>query len=147
MGEGFSMTNVFDHAGKILKAYHKQLMPLVKETDMPPLALDILLFIANNPESATARDICRVRGVKPGIVSVHIERLAENGLLERLSVKGDRRKTKLVPTNKALQIVKKGRAVQKNFAERLALGITQEDMLVWKKIIETLDRNLEQISD
>ena len=47
------------------------LTPLCKEAGLPPLAMDILLFLANNPEHNTAKDICRMRGHKSGIVSVH----------------------------------------------------------------------------
>ena len=73
----------FSHANKMTKAYHVMLTPLCKEAGLPPLALDILLFLANNPEHNTAKDICRMRGHKPGIVSVHVERLVNDGLLER----------------------------------------------------------------
>ena len=63
---------LFSHANKMTKAYHVMLTPLCKEAGLPPLALDILLFLANNPEHNTAKDICRLRGHKPGIVSVHV---------------------------------------------------------------------------
>lgn len=53
--------------------------------------MDILLFLANNPEHNTAKDICRMRGHKSGIVSVHVERLVNDGLLERQEMPGDRR--------------------------------------------------------
>lgn len=61
---------IFSHANKMTQAYHIMLTPLCKETGLPPLALDILLFLANNPEHNTAKDICRMRGHKSGIVSV-----------------------------------------------------------------------------
>lgn len=146
MKEQFSMSKVFDHANKIIKAYHNQLQPLCKQTDLPPLALDILLFIANNPEKATAKDICFIRGIKSGIVSVHIERLVQNGLLKRASFAGDRRKNMLAHTPAAEEIITSGRAIQKAFAEKLVCGISQTDMLVWKNILDTVDRNLEQLS-
>lgn len=72
------------------------LQPLCREAELPALALDILLFIANNPDKSTARDVCQFRGMKPGIVSFHVDRLAAAGLLERRPVPGDRRKTQLV---------------------------------------------------
>ena len=75
---------LFSHANKMTKAYHIMLTPLCKETGLPPLAMDILLFLANNPEHNTAKDICRMRGHKSGIVSVHVERLVNDGLLERI---------------------------------------------------------------
>ena len=79
---------IFSHANKMTQAYHIMLTPLCKETGLPPLALDILLFLANNPEHNTAKDICRMRGHKSGIVSVHVERLVNDGLLERRATGG-----------------------------------------------------------
>ena len=87
---------LFSHANKMTKAYHVMLTPLCKEAGLPPLALDILLFLANNPEHNTAKDICRMRGHKSGIVSVHVERLVNDGLLERREMPGDRRQTRLI---------------------------------------------------
>lgn len=146
MNEQFSMLRVFDHANKLIKAYHSQLQPLCKQLDLPPLALDILLFIANNPENSTAKDICFIRGIKSGIASVHIERLVQNGLLERAPVKGDRRKTKLVTTKKADDIVNAGREIQRAFAKKMAYGISQSDILVFKRVQDTMDRNLEELN-
>jgi len=85
---------LFSHANKMTQAYHIMLTPLCKEAGLPPLALDILLFLANNPEHNTAKDICRMRGHKSGIVSVHVERLVNDGLLERREMPGDRRPTR-----------------------------------------------------
>ena len=68
-------SRIFNHAQKFLEAYHAVLQPLCREAGLPPMALDILLFIANNPEQATASGICQLRGLKPGIVSVHVDRL------------------------------------------------------------------------
>ena len=47
---------LFSHANKMTQAYHVMLTPLCKEAGLPPLALDILLFLANNPEHNTAKD-------------------------------------------------------------------------------------------
>lgn len=143
MEQQLSMSNVFDHAGRVIKSYHVQLQPLCRELDLPPLALDILLFIANNPGNATATDICMMRGIKPGIVSVHIERLVRLGLLRRVAVDGDRRKTKLEVTSDASEPIRRGREIQRDFARRLCSGISDEDKRVWQRITETVDRNLD----
>lgn len=52
------------HARKLGLAYERALLPLSKEVGMPQTAISILLFFANNPDLATARDICELRGVK-----------------------------------------------------------------------------------
>ena len=64
-------------------AYAAALRPLCERTGMAQGAVDILLFLANNPGLDTARDICLYRRLKPGIVSLHVESLAREGYLER----------------------------------------------------------------
>ena len=71
----FTASRIFNAANRFIEAYHAVLQPICKDTGLPPMAVDILMFIANNPDSNTAGDICRCRGLKTGIVSVHIDRL------------------------------------------------------------------------
>ena len=66
---------MFANAARFSDAYHAALSPLCAETGLPPAAADILLFLANNPGCETAGAICRMRGLKPAIVSFHIDRL------------------------------------------------------------------------
>ncbi len=136
---------LFSHANKMTQAYHIMLTPLCKETGLPPLALDILLFLANNPEHNTAKDICRMRGHKPGIVSVHVERLVNDGLLERREMPGDRRQTRLICTERAQDIITRGREIQWKFGLRLMEGISKEDHEIMRRCFERIDINLNGI--
>ena len=138
-------SRIFNHAQKFLEAYHAVLQPLCRESGLPPMAVDILLFIANNPEQATASGICQLRGLKPGIVSVHVDRLASEGLLERREVPGDRRKTHLAATAAAAAIIEKGRALQRRFAARLIDGLSEQDLAALHGTLTVMDRNLESI--
>lgn len=136
---------IFSHANKMTQAYHIMLTPLCKETGLPPLAMDILLFLANNPEHNTAKDICRMRGHKSGIVSVHVERLVNDGLLERQEMPGDRRQTRLVCTEQAQALIERGWQVQWQFGRRLLEGIPEEDLATMRRCLERMDGNLNGI--
>ena len=114
---------LFSHANKMTQAYHIMLTPLCKETGLPPLALDILLFLANNPEHNTAKDICRMRGHKPG----------------------DRRQTRLICTERAQDIITRGREIQWKFGLRLMEGISKEDHEIMRRCFERIDINLDEI--
>ncbi len=133
------------HSKKIALAYEKALMPLCKETGMPHTAVSILLFIANNPDFATAKDICELRGLKRPIVSTYVERLVEEGYIERREVPGDRRKDALVCTEKAARIVEAGRERQLIFAENILRGITEEEHKVLEKCFRIMDNNINNI--
>ena len=138
-------TKLFGGAYKFIEAYHAALQPICKDSGLPPMAVDILMFVANNPENNTARDICRCRGLKSGIVSVHIERLVSEGLLRRASVSGDRRKTQLICTEKAANIISKGRQRQKLFARKLTAGLSEDDIKVFHNCLAVLRNNIDEI--
>lgn len=136
---------MFANAARFADAYHAALSPLCAETGLPPAATDILLFLANNPGCETAGAICRMRGLKPAIVSFHIDRLVSEGFLLRQSVLGDRRKTALVLTEKAESVVERGRRLQKAFADRLIDGLSEEDLAHFRRCVAAFDRNIERI--
>jgi len=133
------------YARKIALAYEKALLPLAQETNLPHTAISILLFIANNPDFATARDICELRGLKKPIVSTHVERLVAEGYIERRAVPGDRRKDALVCTEKAMKIIEAGRARQIQFATEVLEGISEEDRAVMERCFMRMNENIDHI--
>lgn len=143
--KGITPVHIFGTSNRFIEAYHTVLQPMCKATGLPPLAVDILMFAANNPEHATARNVCKYRGLKPGIVSVHVERLVSEGLLERREVPGDRRQTLLVCTANAAPIVEEGHRLQKIFAEKLVAGLSEADKEAFKKTMALLSHNLDEI--
>ena len=62
-------------AKKFTRVYNAMMQPLCEELNMPETAVDILMYFANNPEHNTARDVCRFKYLKSGIVSFHIDRM------------------------------------------------------------------------
>lgn len=136
---------MYSNSCRFIEAYHAVLQPLCREAELPALALDILLFIANNPDKSTARDVCQFRGMKSGIVSFHVDRLAAAGLLERRPVPGDRRKTQLVCTEAAADIIRRGRELQGRFAEALLTGLDRESLETFHRCLAAIDGNIDNI--
>lgn len=143
--QSFTASQMFRNANRFIEAYHTALLPVCRDTALPPMAVDILMFIANNPENSTASDICQFRGLKSGIVSVHVDRLVNEGLLVRQSVPGDRRKTRLVCTDAAGAIIERGRDIQKRFAQKLVAGLSEEDIAVFRACLAAMGDNIEDI--
>ena len=134
------------YSRRFADAYAAAMRPLAQETGLPQGAVDILLFLANNPGLDTARDICACRGLKPGIVSLNVENLTAGGYITRQSVPGDRRKCRLVCTEKAGPVVQQGRELQETFFRRLARGLEPEDLAAFRRCLEGFRRNLSQIT-
>ena len=119
MKEGKSMYFNIEFPNKMAHAYSVICKPLCQEMKLPQTAFDILMFLSNNPQYKTARDIVEVRKIKANLVSINVDKLVKEGYLERREVAGDRRKTELVCTSQADSIIEKGRLVQKDFKDIL----------------------------
>ena len=62
---------------KTAQAYNAMCKPLCQELKLPQTAFDILMFLANNPDCTTARDIVEIRKIKANLVSVNVDRLVK----------------------------------------------------------------------
>lgn len=132
-------------AKKFTRVYNTMMQPLCEELNMPETAVDILMYFANNPDMNTARDACRFKFLKSGIVSFHIDRMVNEGLLERRAEPGDRRVCRLVCTEKAAPIIEKGRALQMQFGRAITAGLDEATMETLKFSMQTVNNNLERL--
>ncbi|MGN0430321.1 MAG: MarR family winged helix-turn-helix transcriptional regulator [Acetatifactor sp.] len=132
-------------AHDLIETYSERCKPLCREIQMPQTAFDILMFLANNPEYNTARDIVEIRGLKANLVSINIEKLVKEGFLERMPDAKDRRKNVLICTENAKSIIEKGRQLQIGFFGNLFDGIDKESRRQFFGVIEKLRTNLDNI--
>ena len=134
-----------EFANKTGLAYSRMCKPLCQQLHLPQTAFDILMFLANNPGCETAGEICRMRGMKPALVSFHIDRLVGEGFLQRQPVPGDRRKTALVLTEKAAPVIEQGRSMQEQFFARLVAGVDEAQLRAFTATLEAMNQNLDAI--
>lgn len=136
---------VFSH--KFLQVYGAWCQPVCQEMGMPQTAFDILMFLANNPDYQTARDIVEVRGIKANLVSVNVERLVRDGYLKREPIAGDRRKVRLVCTEKAQETIAAGRRLQASFFEEIFRDVDEASRQEFYRVIEMIQDNLERMRE
>ena len=130
---------------KMAHAYSVMCKPLCQKIKLPQTAFDILMFLSNNPQYKTARDIVEVRKIKANLVSINVDKLVKEGYLERREVTGDRRKTELVCTSQADSIIEKGRLVQKDFKDTLFNNMDDSMKEILFKGMEIMEDNLDRI--
>lgn len=145
MKEGKSMYFNIEFPNKMAHAYSVICKPLCQEMKLPQTAFDILMFLSNNPQYKTARDIVEVRKIKANLVSINVDKLVKEGYLERREVAGDRRKTELVCTSQADSIIEKGRLVQKDFKDILFNNMEDSMKEILFKGMEIMENNLDRI--
>ena len=130
---------------KFMAAYKAAQKKVCKAWNVPEVSLDILLFLANNPEYTTARDIVEVRSIKANLVSQHVDRMVREWYLCRKEVQGDRRKRDLSLTEKAMPIIEAGRRMQTDFFETLFHGISEGEKRAFFETMDIMSRNMDKI--
>ena len=117
------MNTGIEFAEKLSKAYSETCKPLCHELNIPQTAFDILLFLANNPEYKTARDIVEIRKIKANLVSVNVDKLVNEGYLER----------------------KSGQKLQQSFVEKLFEGMDEDTRKALQKGMAHMEANIEKM--
>ncbi len=136
-----NISTLLSFTTKIEGAYEVMRQPLLNEFEMSKTSFDILMFLSNNPDRYTAKEISTTRNIKANVVSLHVEKLVNDGYLQRQSVEGDRRKVRLVYTEKAQPIIEKGRELQRNFCISMMEGLTEEDLASFKHCFQVIAEN------
>ena len=127
------------------EAYSCACKPICRELGMPQMAFDILMFLSNNPEHCTAKEISQFRGFKENIISVNVNKLVSEGYLLRENDQTDRRKVRLLCTEKAAAIVRRGREVQERFLRQIQQGLTPEELKIHFHCMETIAANAKRL--
>ena len=127
------------------EAYADACKPICRELGLPQMAFDILMFLSNNPDHCTAKDISRLRGFKENIISVNVNKLVTEGYLLRQSDREDRRKVRLICTEKAASIVRRGRELQERFFRQMQEGLSPEERKIHAHCLETVAANAKRL--
>lgn len=130
---------------KIEGAYKTVCRSVLSEFEISKTSFDILMFLSNNPDFCTAKEISDKRNIKASVVSLHVDKMVREGYLVRQSVEEDRRKIRLVCTDKAQPIIEKGHAVQREFFFSLMDGLTEQDRENFRHYFEVVAENADLI--
>ena len=133
-------------SSKMMKAYETVCQPVCKRYQLNQTCLDVILFLANNPEYNTAKDLWEIRGIRSGNASVAIETLVRRGYLKREADAQDRRLQRLILTERANEAIAMGRQAQHAFGEQMMSGITEEELQLYWKISEQIRENVIRIA-
>ena len=138
-GEFLSITNLFN------KLYSGSINVVAAEFGMSKVEVDVLLFLHNNPQYDTARDIVEYRHIAKSYVSKAVELLVKRGALSIREDEKDRRISHLEVTKEAAVPLKKAQEAQVGVMEKIFRGITEEEKQMFEKILCRMSSNLETI--
>lgn len=129
----------------LVDSYEAACKPICRSIKLSQTAFDILVFLTDHPEYDTAKDISKYRGIEPNKVSFNVERLVEEGYLERHSVPGDRRKVQLVCTKKVQAIMEQEREISEKFYSTVLDGMSEEDISKFEQYVQIICNNIKKL--
>lgn len=126
----------------IIKKYNSLFEDLLKEYQMTQVEIDVLAFLANNPEYNHAQDIVNVRGISKGHVSLAIEKLVKRGFITRNPDPANRRCNILYVEDSANKLVKQIQDIQHQFDEMSFKDISQDELIQYHQTLQKIYQNL-----
>lgn len=122
--------------------YQSRISAAAAEQGLSKPEADVLLFLSNNPQYHTAREVVLHRGLSKAYVSKAVERLAERGFLTVTVSEADRRVQHLLLTAAAREAVYGLRRAQGQYFRQLTEGVTAAETAALERLMEQVWENL-----
>ena len=134
--EFLSITNQFQ------KAYGGRMNQIALDHDMTRVEIDVLLFLYNNPQYNTAKEIVEFRHIAKSYVSKAVDLLVKRGFLSIQEDTSDRRVSRLIIQDEALNIVGQAKREQEAIMKLLFRGITDEELNAFENVMRKMAENI-----
>ena len=118
-----------------------QFLPLLTRTGITMREVHVLLFLANNPDYDTARDVTVLRGISKSQVSQAVDLLAAEGFLIRTPDQGDRRIVHLTISPDGWPLAKECQEIQEFCGQQLLVGLSPEEIETFRVIFDVVLNN------
>ena len=115
-----------------------------REHGMNSTELGILMFLANNPQYDTAKEIVEYRGMTKSCVSKAVDSLVRQGYLSTREDDADRRITHLVLEEQAGLAIAEGLQAQERLMAYICQGLSAEEMEGFCKIYNRIMENTKE---
>ena len=119
---------------------------LTERTNVSINELRVLLFLANNPDCDTARDVVELRGLAKSQVSQAVEQLVRRGLLERRPDDTDRRIVHLSIPEAGLPLAREAQQIQADCGRQLLAGFSPGELAQLKTLFDKMMANGDRLA-
>lgn len=126
------------------RIYSKTIQQAAQKHGLSKTEADVLLFLYNNPEYDTARDIVEFRGIAKSYVSKTIELLIQKGFVLAQENEKDRRMIHLKLQDSRLDIVQELKHTQEALFALICRDISEQDREQLSLIFTKLSQNIKE---
>lgn len=136
------MTELLKLIHSMKKLYDNLCMDVMKTYGLTRSELDILLFLHNNPDNDSARDIVEKRGLSKSHASMGIEKLIQKGCLKAVQDEKDKRRYHLYLLELSQPMIKDGLKAQQCFMDILFKDVSKDDLECMKHVLKQMSENM-----
>ena len=134
----------WDKHKTITNCYEMIARSVCMKYQLTQMEYDILMFLYNNPQHNTAAEIVKIRKSTKSHVSTSLKKLENKGFIERIQSEDNKKHIEIVLLDKAELIVEAGINVQKQFAQNVLSGLTEEETHMCIKVFNKICNNAEE---
>lgn len=143
-GENLLM-HFWDEHKTITRYYEMKVSGVCEKYQLRQLEYDILMFIYNNPAYNTAADIVRIRKSTKSHVSTSLKVLEDRGFIERRVDKDNKKHVTIHLLQLANEVIEDGIWAQKEFAQDMFEGLSEEEIKVFMNVFQKVYDNAERM--
>lgn len=125
--------------------YKRNFQEISKQYHLSQLEIDILLFLYNNPEYNTARDISAIRGFAKSNVSKALESLNKKGFISSCIDTSNRKIQRLTLNDEKKSQLKVLSICQKQCFQCMLNGFSKEEISQLISFFCRIDQNISEI--
>ena len=130
---------------KTITSYYELLSGKVCDKyELTQMEYDILMFLYNNPQNNTAAEIVKIRKSTKSHVSTSLKNLENKKLIERKQSEENKKHVEIFLLDKAELIVEEGINAQKQFAQNVLSGLTEEEKDMCLRVFNMICNNAEE---
>lgn len=127
--------------------YDRQFLPFLERWNLSMREVHVLLFLVNNPELDTARDVVVYRGLSKSQVSQAVDILCCRGFLSRKADAEDRRVVHLAITDQGALPAREAQRLQALCGQRLLEGLTPQEQRDFLRLLEKVFENTDALAE
>lgn len=116
-----------------------------KNYNLKKVEIEVLYFLSNCKDKNTPTDIYKKLGLNRGHVSQAIDSLYRRKLIIAVPDQNDRRYMHYSVSDDAVEIIEEIAEIKKELDKQIFRGITEEEIIAYKKTTEKIIRNIQQL--
>lgn len=124
------------------KLYDSLCDPVGAEYKLTQNEMDVILFLYNNKELNTAKEISNYRAISKSLVCKSVKSLTERGFITSVQDDIDRRMQHLFLTEQAAPVAEELKKVHSQFTAELSKGVSPEERETLHAILEKVAKNV-----